>query len=116
MTLSKASLPAGSGPAMKKRVEDRILGLPLPSTAGEPPAFSSIEPSRDGWKLTRRSLMGLLAMGGFAGLPRAAAASPCAPGAFAHNMLVDSLSFFPDGKTLVSAGRDGLCDGWKSVR
>lgn len=97
---------------MKKRFEDRILGLPLPSTAGETPAVSSIEPSRDGWKLTRRSLMGLLAMGGFAGLPRAAAPSPCAPGAFAHNMLLDSLSFFPDGNTLVSAGRDGLVKFW----
>src|ERR1035438_2308442 len=101
MTLSKASLPAGSGPAMKKRFEDRILGLPLPSTAGATPAFSSIEPSRDGWKLTRRSLMGLLAMGGFAGLPRAATASPCAPGAFPHNLLVDSLSFFLAGRAHV---------------
>src|ERR1035441_6961623 len=116
MTLSKASLPAGSGPAMKKRFEDRILGLALPPTTGETPAVSSIEPSRDGWKLTRRSLMGLFAAGGFASLSRAAAPSPCAAGAFAHNILVDSLSFFPDGKTLVSAGRDGLCDGWKSVR
>src|ERR1035441_7032097 len=54
----------------------------------------------------------LRAAGGFAGLPRAAAPSPCAPGAFAHNILVDSLSFFPDGKTLVSAGRDGLVKFW----
>ena len=97
---------------MKKRFEDRILGLPLPSATGETPAVSSIAPSRDGWTLTRRSLMGLLAAGGFAGLSRAAAPSLCAPGAFAHNVLVDSLSFFSDGKTLVSAGRDGLVRFW----
>ncbi|SPE38343.1 hypothetical protein SBA3_2850002 [Candidatus Sulfopaludibacter sp. SbA3] len=97
---------------MKKRFEDRISDLPLPSTAGETPAVSSVEPSRDGWKLTRRSLMGLLAAGGFAGLPRAATTSPCSPGAFAHNILLDSLSFFPDGKTLVSAGRDSFVKFW----
>jgi WD40 repeat protein len=97
---------------MKKRFEDRISDLPLPSTAGETPAVSAIEPSRDGWKLTRRSVMGLLAAGAFAGHSRAAAPSVCAPGAFAHNILIDSLSFFPDGKTLVSAGQDSLVKFW----
>jgi WD40 repeat protein len=97
---------------MKKRFEDRISDLALPSTGGDTPAVCAIEPGRDGWKLTRRSVMGLLAAGAFAGLPRAAAASGCAPGAFAHNILVDSLSFFPDGKTLVSAGHDSVVKFW----
>ena len=97
---------------MKKRFEDRISNLALPFTAGDTPAVSAIEPGRDGWKLTRRSVMGLLAAGAFAGRPRAAAASVCGPGAFAHNILLDSLSFFPDGKTLVSAGQDSLVKFW----
>jgi WD40 repeat protein len=97
---------------MKKRFEDRISDLSLPSTAGETPAVSAIERSRDGWKLTRRSVMGLLAAGAFAGLPRAAASSICGPGAFAHNIQIDGLSFFPNGQTLVSAGQDGMVKFW----
>src|ERR1035438_7634893 len=48
--------------------------------------------------------------------PRAAACSSgaaiCSPGAFAHEILVDSLSFFPDGETLVSAGKDSYVKFW----
>lgn len=98
---------------MKNRFEDRITGFTLPPEApGEPPGVSAIEPSPDGWKLTRRSLMGLLAAGAFAGLPRAVGAAACSVGAFAHEILLDSLSFFPNGKTLVSAGRDSLVKFW----
>jgi hypothetical protein len=99
---------------MKTRFEDRIPGLLLPpDAAGGTPGVATVEHGRDGWKLTRRSLMGLLAAGAFEGLSRApsaagfsSAAAICSPGAFAHEILVDSLSFFPDGQTLVSAGKD----------
>jgi WD40 repeat protein len=97
---------------MKKRFEDRISDVALPSTAEDTPAVSAIEPGCHGWKLTRRSVMGLLAAGAFGGLPRAAAASVCASGAYAHNILLDSLGFFPDGKTLVSSGHDSLVKFW----
>jgi WD40 repeat protein len=56
--------------------------------------------------------MGLLAAGAFAGLPRRARAQTCSTGAFAHEILVESLSFFPDGASLVSAGRDKLVKFW----
>ena len=98
---------------MKIRFEDRIAGFALPPTgAGEAPGISAIEPGPDGWKLTRRSLMALLAAGAFAGLPRPAARQFVGPGAFAHEILLDSLSFFPNGQTLVSAGRDSLVKFW----
>jgi WD40 repeat protein len=105
---------------MKTRFEDRIPGLlPPPDAAGGTPGVSTVEHSRDGWKLTRRSLMGLLAAGAFgrpSRAPRAPACSSgaaiCSPGAFAHEILLDSLSFFPDGKTLVSAGKDSYVKFW----
>ena len=105
---------------MKTRFEDRILGLLLPSeAAGGTPGVSSVEHGRDGWKLTRRSLMGLLAAGAFGRPSRAPHAAPCSsgaaicsPGVFAHEILVDSLSFFPDGETLVSAGKDSYVKFW----
>jgi WD40 repeat protein len=97
---------------MKKGFEDRIIGVPLPPRAeGEAPGVSAIERSRDGWRLTRRDLVSLLAAGAFAGLPRTARAS-CATGAFAHQIQVVSLSFSPDGQTLVSAGSDGYVKFW----
>lgn len=97
----------------KKRFEDRILGFPLPpSQAGETPGVSAVERSADGWRLTRRSLMGLIAAGAFAGLPRLARAQTCSAGAFAHQALLESLGFFPDGHTLVSAGRDSFVKFW----
>ena len=100
------------GPS-RKRFEDRISGFPLPpSQAGEAPGVSALDRSADGWRLTRRSLMGLLAAGAFAGLPRRARAQTCSTGAFAHEILVESLSFFPDGASLVSAGRDKLVKFW----
>ena len=105
---------------MKTRFEDRIPGLLLRlAAAGGTPGVSTVEHGRDGWKLTRRSLMGLLAAGAFgrpSRAPRAAACSSgaaiCSPGAFAHEILLDSLSFFPDGKTLVSAGKDSYVKFW----
>ena len=100
------------GPS-RKRFEDRILGFPLPpDQAGETPSVSAVERGPDGWRLTRRSLMGLIAAGAFAGLPRLARAQTCSAGAFAHQALLESLSFFPDGNTLVSAGRDSFVKFW----
>jgi WD40 repeat protein len=98
---------------MKKRFEDGIIRFAqLPRAPGDLPGVSAIEPGGDGWKLTRRSLMGLMAAGAFAGLPRAGNAASCSVGAFAHEILIDSLSFFLDGKTLISAGRDSLVKFW----
>ena len=98
---------------MKNGFEDRISGFTLPPKAsGEAPGVSAIEPSPDGWKLTRRSLMGLLAAGAFAGYPKAGGAATCSVGAFAHEIVVGSLSFFPNGKTLVSVGRDSFLKFW----
>jgi len=98
---------------MKIRFEDRIAGFALPPKApGEAPGISAIEPGPDGWKLTRRSLMALLAAGAFARPAQAGGAAVCGPGAFAHEILLDSLSFFPNGQTLVSAGRDSLVKFW----
>jgi WD40 repeat protein len=101
------------GGSLRKRFEDRILGFPLPpDQPGETPGVCAVERSADGWKLTRRSLMGLIAAGAFAGLARPAYAQTCSTGAFAHQALLESLSFFPDGNTLVSAGRDSFVKFW----
>ena len=98
---------------LKKRFEDRIFGFLLPPhQAGETPGVSAVGRGADGWRLTRRSLMGLIAAGAFAGLPRLARARTCSTGAFAHQALLESLSFFPDGNTLVSAGRDSFVKFW----
>jgi WD40 repeat protein len=100
------------GPS-RKRFEDRIFGFPLPpNQAGGAFAVSALERGADGWKLTRRSLLGLMAAGAFAGFPRPARAQTCSAGAFAHEILVESLSFFPDGATLVSAGQDKFVKFW----
>jgi WD40 repeat protein len=98
---------------MKKRFDDRIIRFPLsPKAPGDSPGVSSIEPAPDGWKLTRRSLMGLVAAGAFAGYSKADGAATCPVGAFAHEISLDSLSFLPGGKTLVSAGLDGFLKFW----
>lgn len=97
---------------MKDRFEDRIGKFTSRPAPGEPPAASAIEAQANSWKLTRRSLIGLLAAGTFAAYKSADAAGTCGSGAFAHQILLDSLSFLPDGKTLVSAGRDGLMKFW----
>ena len=83
---------------MKPRFDDRIQNFPLPANT---PVC-----------LTRRSLIGLLAAGAFAGLPRTARAQACSAGAFAHELPIASLSFFPDGNTLISAGQDSLVKFW----
>ena len=88
---------------MKARFDDRILNFPLlPNAASESPDAS----------LTRRSLIGLLTAGAFAGFPRNARAGVCSPGAFAHEASLTSLSYFPDGNTLISAGRDSFVKFW----
>jgi len=45
-------------------------------------------------------------------LPRIARAQACSTGAFAHELPIGSLSFFPDGNTLISAGQDSLVKFW----
>jgi WD40 repeat protein len=98
---------------MKKRFEDRLTGFALPPQApGESPGVSAIEPSPDGWKLTRRSLMGLLAVGAFVRPSKADGGAVCSSGAFAHEISLDSLSFLPGGQTLVSAGLDSFVKFW----
>jgi hypothetical protein len=97
---------------MEKRFDDRISRLCLPPTAGDDPAVASVAPGREGWQLTRRTLMGLFAAGAFSRFPRAATPSPCAAGAYADSALIGSLSFFPDGNTLLSAGQDNLVKFW----
>ncbi len=98
---------------MKTGFEDRILGFALPPEASdESPCVSAIEPGPGGWKLTRRGLMALLATGAFAANAQTRGAAACSVGAYAHQILIDSLGFLPGGKTLVSAGRDRLVKFW----
>ena len=87
---------------MKMKFDDRIQNFPLP-----PNATGSA-----GASLSRRSLIGLLTGGAFVGLPHKARAAACSVGAFAHESPVTSLCFFPDGKTIVSAGQDSLVKFW----
>jgi len=97
----------------RRPFEDRIGELALPSSpAVERPGVSEIERAPDGWRLTRRNLIAVLAAGAVAGFPRAAYAQVCSTGAYAHQIFLESLSFFPDGKTMVSAGRDGFVKFW----
>ncbi len=101
------------GEPSKSRFEDRLFACPPPSNPrGEAPGVSALEATRDGWRPTRRTLIGLLAAGAFARFPRLARAQTCSIGVFAHEILVDSLSFFPDGQTIVSAGRDQFVKFW----
>jgi WD40 repeat protein len=44
--------------------------------------------------------------------PAAASAAACSTGAFAHEILLGNLSFFPDGATLITAGRDMFVKFW----
>lgn len=88
---------------MKTRFDDRISNFPLPPNATSAPPCAS---------LTRRNLMGLLTAGAFAGFPRNARAAVCPAGAFAHAISLTSLSYFPDGNTLISAGRDSFVKFW----
>jgi WD40 repeat protein len=83
---------------MKPRFDDRIQNFTLPP---------NMTPC-----LTRRTLLGLLTAGAFAGLHRTARAQACSTGAFAHELPIASLCFFPDGNTLISAGQDSLVKFW----
>jgi hypothetical protein len=87
---------------MKTRFDDRIRNFSLPISAPETP----------GTALSRRALLGILTAGAFVAFPRAARAGACSAGAFAHEVLITSLSFFPDGNTLISAGRDSFVKFW----
>jgi hypothetical protein len=49
---------------------------------------------------------------GLRGISRTARAQACSTGAFAHELPIASLSFFPDGNTLISAGQDSLVKFW----
>jgi len=62
-------------------------------------------------------MVGLLAAGAAAVFPRAArggACSTCPTGAFAHEILLASLSFSPDGQTLITAGQDSFVKFWNA--
>ena len=98
---------------MSERFQDRLSDFPLPAkTTGEKPLIYAAARGTGGRILTRRSLVGLLAAGAAAVFPRAARAAACSTGAFAHEILLASLSFFPDGKTLISAGQDMFVKFW----
>jgi hypothetical protein len=90
---------------MIEKFHDRISDFPLPApSAGEKPRI-----------LTRRGMVGLLAAGAVGMFPRAAhgaACSTCPTGAYAHEILLASLSFSPDGKTLFTAGQDMFLKFW----
>jgi len=90
---------------MSKRFQDRLSDFPLPpKTVGERPRI-----------LTRRGMVGLLAAGAAGMFPRAArggACSTCSTGAFAHEILLASLSFSPDAQTLITAGQDSFVKFW----
>jgi WD40 repeat protein len=91
---------------MREKFQDRLADFPLPPRiAGGKPA------------ITRRGMVGLLTAGATAMFPRAAGGAAgcsgiCSPGAFAHEILLASLGFSADGKTLITAGQDSLVKFW----
>jgi hypothetical protein len=102
---------------MSQRFQDRLSDFPLPAkTTGERPQIYAAARGTGGRILTRRSLVGLLAAGAAGMFPRtargAACSTACPTGAFAHEILLGSLSFFPDGKTLITAGQDTFVKFW----
>ena len=90
---------------MIEKFHDRISDFPVPAkSAGEIPLI-----------LTRRGIVGLLAAGAVGMFPRTArgaACSTCPTGAYAHEILLASLSFSPDGKTLINRGTDMFLKFW----
>src|ERR1039458_2812810 len=102
---------------MSERFQDRLSDFPLPAkNTGERPRSFPTRRSSDLRILTRRSLVGLLAAGTAGVFPRAArgaaCSGTCSTGAFAHEILLPSLSFSPDGKTLITAGQDLFVKFW----
>src|ERR1039458_1034383 len=102
---------------MSERFQDRLSDFPLPAkTTGERPRIYAAARGTGGRILTRRSLVGLLAAGTAGVFPRAArgaaCSGACSTGAFAHEILLASLSFSPDGKTLITAGQDLFVKFW----
>jgi WD40 repeat protein len=101
---------------MSERFQDRLSDFALPAeTAGERPRIYAGERGSDGRILTRRTLVGLLAAGAadmFPKTARGAGCSTCPTGTFAHEILLASLSFSPDGKTLITAGQDQFLKFW----
>src|ERR1022692_2053877 len=102
---------------MSERFQDRLSDFPLPAkNTGERPRIYAAARGTGGRILTRRSLVGLLAAGAAGVFPRAArgaaCSGACSTGAFAHEILLASLSFSPDGKTLITAGQDLFVKFW----
>ena len=102
---------------MSERFQDRLSDFPLPAkNTGERPRIYAAARGTGGRILTRRSLVGLLAAGTAGVFPRAArgaaCSGACSTGAFAHEILLASLSFSPDGKTLITAGQDLFVKFW----
>src|ERR1017187_2917529 len=102
---------------MSQRFQDRLSDFPLPAkNTGERPRIYAAARGTGGRILTRRSLVGLLAAGAAGVFPRAArgaaCSGTCSTGAFAHEILLASLSFSPDGKTLITAGQDLFVKIW----
>ena len=100
---------------MSERFQDRLSDFTLPAqTTGERPRIFAAARG-NGRILTRRSMVGLLAAGAAGMYPRetrAAGCSTCTTGAYAHEILLASLCFSPDGKTLITAGQDSLVKFW----
>jgi len=101
---------------MSERFQDRLSEFLLPAkTPDERPRIYGAARGTGGRILTRRSLVGLLAAGAAGVFPRAArgaGCSTCPTGAYAHQILLASLNFSADGKTLITAGRDLFVKFW----
>ena len=101
---------------MSERFQDRLSDFPLPAkTPGERPRIYGAARGTGGRILTRRSLVGLLAAGAagvFPRVARGAGCSTCSTGFYAHQILLASLSFSADGKTLITAGQDLFVKFW----
>ena len=98
---------------MKKRFEDRILCFSLPpDPAGETPGVSAVEHTR-GWLETDAPKPDRLdGRRGLYGLPRRAFAQTVPRRLRPPGVSSSSLSFFPDGNSLISAGRDSFVKFW----
>lgn len=90
---------------MPSPFHDRLFDVPLPPLPAGEPAPGALP-------LTRRAMFRFMTAGAAAAMFPAAHAAACSVGAFAHEILLVSLSFFPGGATLVTAGLDGFVKFW----
>ena len=98
---------------MNGRFRDRLSDFLMPPHPGGAPDICAVERGPLGCRLTRRSMVGLMAASvASAMFPEAARADACSTGAFAHEILVGNLCFSPDGMTLITAGRDMYVKFW----